>query len=80
MKKKSEFPTARQLAKWERSMKESGLTPEKIQIRVVKNPKVKARKLGSIGNSASVKPTTRDQDRQVKDMVAGHKRYWTRFE
>jgi len=77
MSKDKKFPTSHQLNKWEREMKAAGLWPEKIQIRVNKNAKVKPRKLGAVANAASVKPITQDQGRQVKDMVAGHKRYWT---
>jgi len=77
MSKDRKFPTSHQLNKWEKEMKAAGLWPEKIQIRVNKNAKVKPRKLGAVANSASVKPITQDQGRQVKDMVAGHKRYWT---
>jgi hypothetical protein len=77
MSKDRKFPTSHQLNKWEREMKAAGLWPEKIQIRVNKNAKVKPRKLGAVANTASVKPVTQDQGRQVKDMVAGHKRHWT---
>jgi len=77
MSKDRKFPTSHQLNKWEREMKAAGLWPEKIQIRVNKNAKVKPRKLGAVANAASVKPVTQDQGRQVEDMVAGYKRYWT---
>lgn len=77
MSKDRKFPTSHQLNKWEREMKAAGLWPEKIQIRVNKNAKVKPRKLGAVANSALVKPVTQDQGRQVKDIVAGHKRHWT---
>jgi hypothetical protein len=77
MSKDRKFPTSHQLNKWEKEMKAAGLWPEKIQIRVNKNAKVKPRKLGAVANSASVKPVTQDQGRQVKDIVAGHKRHWT---
>lgn len=77
MSKDKKFPTSHQLNKWEREMKAAGLWPEKIQIRVSKNPKIKPRKLGAVANTASVKPVTQDQGRQVEDMVAGRKRHWT---
>ena len=77
MSKDRKFPTSHQLNKWEREMKAAGLWPEKIQIRVNKNAKVKPRKLGAVANSASVKPVTQDQGRQVEDIIAGHKRHWT---
>jgi len=77
MSKDRKFPTSHQLNKWEREMKAAGLWPEKIQIRVNKNAKVKPRKLGAVANSALVKPVTQDQGRQVEDIIAGHKRHWT---
>jgi hypothetical protein len=78
MSKDRKFPTSHQLNKWEKEMKAAGLWPEKIQIRVNKNAKVKPRKLGAVANSASVKPVTQDQGRQVEDIIAGHKRHWTK--
>lgn len=80
MSKDKKFPTSHQLNKWEKEMKLAGLWPEKIQIRVNKNAKIKPRKLGAVANAASFKPVTQDQGRQVEDMVAGHKRHWTRTE
>lgn len=80
MSKDKKFPTSHQLNKWEREMKAAGLWPEKIQTVNFKNPKIKPRKMGAIGSAASVKPVTQDQGRQVKDIVAGHKRYWTNVE
>jgi hypothetical protein len=77
MSKDRKFPSSHQLNKWEKEMKAAGLWPEKIQIRVNKNAKVKPRKLGAVANSASVKPVTQDQGRQVEDIIAGHKRHWT---
>jgi hypothetical protein len=77
MSKDRKFPTSHQLNKWEKEMKAAGLWPEKIQIRVNKNAKVKPRKLGAVANLASVKPVTQDQGRQVEDIIAGHKRHWT---
>jgi hypothetical protein len=78
MSKDNKFPTSHQLNKWEREMKAAGLWPEKIQTINFKNPKIKPRKLGAVANAALVKPVTQDQGRQVKDMVAGHKRHWTK--
>jgi hypothetical protein len=80
MSKDRKFPTSHQLNKWEREMKAAGLWPEKIQTVNFKNPKIKPRKMGAVANSASVKPITKSQGRQVKDIVAGNKRFWTNAE
>lgn len=80
MNKNNKFPTSHQLNKWEREMKAAGLWPEKIQIINFKNAKPKPRKMGAIANSASVKPITKGQGLQIKDIVAGKKRFWTNTE
>ena len=51
MPNKDGFPTKFELAKWEREMKAAGLWPEKIPLRVSKNPKIIARKAGIAMNT-----------------------------
>ena len=72
-KKKNEFPSSQELAKWEREMKAAGLWPQKVPLYNVANPRVKARKTGSIANSVSVRPVSRDQNMDIKDLMAGTK-------
>ena len=62
MKKKNEFPTSQELAKWEREMKAAGLWPEKIPVYNVSKPRVKARKTGALANTCLLytSPSPRD--------------------
>jgi hypothetical protein len=73
MKKKNEFPSSRELAKWEREMKAAGLWPQKVPVYNVAKPRVKARKTGSIANSVSVRPVSQGQNMDIKDLMAGNK-------
>ena len=79
MKKKNEFPTNQELAKWEREMKAAGLWPEKIPVYNVAKPRVKARKTGALANTASVIPVSTDQNKIIKDIVADTRVYRQRW-
>ena len=79
MKKKNEFPTSQELAKWEREMKAAGLWPEKIPVYNVAKPRIKARKTGALANTASIIPVSTDQNERIKDIVEDTRVYRTRW-
>ena len=79
MKKKNEFPSSQELAKWEREMKAAGLWPEKIPVYNVSQPRVKARKTGALANTASVIPVSTDQNEIIKDIVSDTRVYRQRW-
>lgn len=79
MKKNNEFPNKMELAKWEREMKAAGLWPEKIPLRVSKNPKIKPRKTGVSVNTATVTRVSQDEGLLVKNIVEDTKFYRARW-
>lgn len=78
-KKKNEFPNKKELAKWEREMKAAGLWPEKIPLRVSKNPRIKPRKVGVSVNTATVTRVSQDEGLLVKNIVEDTRFYRARW-
>lgn len=78
-KKKNEFPNKQELAKWEREMKAAGLWPEKIPLRVSKNPRIKPRKVGVAVNTANVTRVSTTESLAVKNIVEDTRFYRARW-
>jgi hypothetical protein len=79
MPSKDGFPTRKELAKWEREMKASGLWPEKIPLRVSKNPRVKARKAGVAMNTSAITRVSTEQGFETQNIVNDIRFYRARW-
>lgn len=79
MKKKNEFPSSRELAKWEREMKAAGLWPEKIPVYNVAKPRVKARKAGIAMNTSPITRVSTEQGFETQNIVNDIRFYRTRW-
>lgn len=79
MPNKDGFPTKFELAKWEREMKAAGLWPEKIPLRVSKNPKIKARKAGIAMNTSPITRVSTEQGFETQNIVNDIRFYRARW-
>ena len=79
MPNKDGFPTKFELAKWEREMKAAGLWPEKIPLRVSKNPKITARKAGIAMNTSTITRVSTEQGFETQNIVNDIRFYRARW-
>ena len=79
MPNKDGFTTKFELAKWEREMKAAGLWPEKIPLRVSKNPKIKARKAGIAMNTSPITRVSTEQGFETQNIVNDIRFYRARW-